>query len=100
MKVRDAATAAAPSGRCSHPDRRAPPPPQALSAMGDLDRGYATLHHCWDPVIELGGTTVWEVSKPDWATFLGPNDGVPGFEDGFTSLAHPWSRYVRASVRA
>ena len=71
---------------------RAPPSAQALSTAGDLDRGYAVVHRCWDVVIALGGTTVWEVSKPDWPAFLAPNDAVPGFEDGFTSLAHPWSR--------
>jgi hypothetical protein len=28
--------------------------------------------------------------QPDWNTAgLNPNDHVPGFEDGYTSLAHP-----------
>ena len=45
---------------------------QALSAAGELDRGHAVLHHCWDGMVQLGATTLWECYRPDWATFLRP----------------------------
>lgn len=45
---------------------------QALAVAGDLDRGYATIHLCWDFMIQLGATTVWESGRPDWADFLDP----------------------------
>ena len=73
---------------------------KALSTIGELDRGYAALHHCWDVVIDLGGTTVWETSRPYWTSMLGIHDGVPGFEDGFTSLAHPWASGATAWASA
>ena len=63
----------------------------ALAISGELDRALAVIHHCWDVMILLGATTTWETSKPDWDELLSPNDAVPGFDDGFTSLAHPWS---------
>ena len=63
----------------------------ALAINGYLDRALAIIHHCWDVMILLGATTTWETSKPDWDELLSPNDAVPGFDDGFTSLAHPWS---------
>jgi alpha-L-rhamnosidase len=66
----------------------------ALAAANDLDRAYAVLHRCWDVQILLGATTTWESSMPDWELILNPSDGVPGFEDGFTSMAHPWSSGV------
>jgi alpha-L-rhamnosidase len=64
---------------------------EALAVAGDLDRGVAVIHRCWDVMVVLGGTTTWETSSPDWALALDPTDAVPGFEDGFTSLAHPWA---------
>jgi hypothetical protein len=61
-------------------------------------------------MIDLGATTSWETSKPGWSSLLKSGDGVPAFQvfprgfascectahkpykqDGFTSLAHPWS---------
>jgi alpha-L-rhamnosidase len=65
---------------------------QALSAAGHVDLGYSTVLHCWGPQILLGATTVWETSQADWQFFLTPGPPpIPGFEDGFTSMAHPWS---------
>ena len=64
---------------------------RALAAAGDLDRGYAALHACWDVMLDLGATTTWETSKPGWAALLHVHDGIPGFQDGFASMAHPWA---------
>ena len=63
----------------------------ALAIAGEFDRAIAVIHHCWDVQILLGATTTWETSKPDWDDFLSPNEPIPGFSDGFTSLAHPWA---------
>lgn len=64
---------------------------EALAAASDLDRAYGIIHRCWDVMVLLEATTTWETSQPDWLTFLRPTDGLPGFEDGFTSMAHPRS---------
>lgn len=63
---------------------------EALSSAGYLDRAYATVHHCWDVQVVLGASCTWETSQPDWSSFLHPHAGIPGFEDGYTSMAHPW----------
>ena len=62
----------------------------ALSVAGDLDRGLATIHACWDVMLRLGATTTWEIAKPGWADFTELNGAVAGFQ-GWTSMAHPWS---------
>ena len=72
----------------------------ALATAGELDRGLATIHRCWDVGILLGGSTVWETSRPDWASYLPPHAGIPGFEDGFTSMAHPWASGATAWASA
>lgn len=64
---------------------------QSMALAGELDRGYATIRHCYDVMLLNGASTTYETSKPDWVNFLYPNDAVPAFEDGYTSLAHPWS---------
>lgn len=64
---------------------------KALGAVGELDRAYAVIHQCWDVMIELGATTTWETSKPGWVGQLAPLGPIPAFQDGFTSMAHPWS---------
>ena len=53
---------------------------RALASAGELDRGIAVIHACWDIMIDLGATTSWETSKPLWAQFLKENDGVPAFQ--------------------
>ena len=72
---------------------------QALAVAGELDRGTAAVHLCWDGMLRLGATTTWEIAKPAWDLFLHPTDNVPGFQ-GFTSLAHPWSSGATAWVTA
>jgi hypothetical protein len=64
---------------------------EAMALAGELDRAHAIIHHCYDVMLLNGASTTYETAKPEWVNFLAPNEGVPGFEDGFTSLAHPWS---------
>ena len=64
---------------------------QALAAAGALDRGLAMIDLCWGPELDMGGTTFWEISSPDWTAFTPYGDAVPNGENGFTSLCHPWS---------
>ena len=63
---------------------------QALAVAGELDRGLATVHICWDVMLRLGATTTWEISKPAWTDLFSPTNVIAQFQ-GFTSLAHPWS---------
>jgi alpha-L-rhamnosidase len=51
------------------------------------------VHACWDVMLHFGATTAYETAKPGWAATpaLAPNGPIPAFQDGFTSLAHPWS---------
>ena len=64
---------------------------RALGAAGQVDLGYAVLHACWDVMLQLGASTTYETSKPGWVGQLPPNAPVPAFQDGYTSLAHPWA---------
>ena len=73
---------------------------QGLAAAGELDRGLAALHRCWDVQVLLGASTTWETSQPDWTSVLDPGAPIPGFEDGFTSMAHPWSSGATAWATA
>ena len=62
-----------------------------MAAAGALDRGLASIALCWGPELEMGGTTFWEISSPDWVAFTPAGSPVPNGENGFTSLCHPWS---------
>jgi alpha-L-rhamnosidase len=62
-----------------------------MAAAGALDRGLAMVDLCWGPELDMGGTTFWEISSPDWAAFTAYGDAVPNGENGYTSLCHPWS---------
>jgi hypothetical protein len=53
---------------------------RALAAAGDIDRGVAVVHACWDVMIDLDATTSWETSKPGWSQLLKATDGVPAFQ--------------------
>lgn len=63
---------------------------EALALAGELDRGLATIHACWDVMVHLGATTTWEIAKPGWDDVFSPYSVVGQFQ-GFTSMAHPWS---------
>lgn len=48
-----------------------------LAAGGALDRGLASVSLCWGPELDMGGTTFWEISSPDWAAFTPAGDPIP-----------------------
>ena len=67
---------------------------QALARMGRHDEALAAIRKHWGGQIFYGGTTFFEVYRPDWNEALGPNDPVPNNQCGFTSLAHAWGSGV------
>jgi alpha-L-rhamnosidase len=64
--------------------------------MGQFDYAVAAIKLCWGGMIELGGTTFWEIYSPEWNRFMAPHavDAVPNGQNGFTSMCHPWSSGV------
>jgi hypothetical protein len=69
---------------------------QAMALMDRYDEAVVTVHDNWGGQIEYGGTTYFEVFRPDWLQFLGRNDPIPNSQSGWTSLAHPWGGGVTA----
>ena len=70
---------------------------QGLGNAGAIDKAVASIHRCWGSEIELGATSFWEISHPDWLLSFptGPESAIPHSipygENGQTSLCHPWS---------
>ncbi len=69
---------------------------QAMTRLGRIDEALQTVDDCWGGQLDYGGTTYFEVFRPDWVRMLGTNDPVPNSQSGWTSLAHPWSSGVTA----
>ena len=67
---------------------------RALSELGRTDAALDTVKEYWGGQIGYGGTTFFEVYRPDWNDELRPNDPVPNNQCGYTSLAHPWGAGV------
>ncbi len=67
---------------------------QAMGRLGSHDDALVTVGDTWGRQIDYGGTTFFEVFRPDWLDVLGPNDPVPNSQSGWTSLAHPWGAGV------
>jgi hypothetical protein len=72
----------------------------ALSAAGLLDRGVESARKVWGVELQLGATTFWEQSHPDWRGIVAPGPGPVPNEAGWSSLAHPWSAGVTAWLSA
>jgi alpha-L-rhamnosidase len=70
---------------------------QGLGNAGAMDKAVASINRCWGSEIELGATSFWEISHPDWLLSFptGPVSSIPHSipfgENGQTSLCHPWS---------
>jgi len=64
---------------------------QAMARVGLYDDALAAVRDLWGAQLKYGGTTFFELFRPDWNRFLGPNDPVPNNQTGYTSLCHPWS---------
>lgn len=69
---------------------------QAMAAIGRYDEALVTVRDNWGGQLSYGGTTYFEVFRPDWLRFLAGNDPVPNSQSGWTSLAHPWGGGVSA----
>lgn len=69
---------------------------QAMSAMNRVDDALVTVRDNWGGQLRYGSTTYFEVFRPDWLDFLGPNDPIPNSQSGWTSLSHPWGGGVSA----
>lgn len=69
---------------------------QALTALGRIDDALVTARDNWGGQLAYGGTTYFEVFRPDWLEILGDNDPIPNSQAGWTSLSHPWGGGVTA----
>ena len=67
---------------------------QALGNLGKYDFATAAVDMCWGGQIRLGATTYWEVYNNDWDDILQPNGPILNYQNGPTSLCHPWSSGV------
>ncbi len=64
---------------------------QALGNMGKFDYASAALDMCWGGQVKLGATTYWEVYNIDWDSIVEVNGPVLNYQNGPTSLCHPWA---------
>lgn len=69
---------------------------QAMATIDKYDEALLTVRDNWGGQLKYGGTTFFEVFRPDWLDFLDKNDPVPNSQSGWTSLAHPWGAGVSA----
>ena len=67
---------------------------QAMANTGNYDDAVATILDMYSGQIEYGGTTFFEVYRPQWNDVIGKNAPVPNGQVGYTSLAHPWGSGV------
>lgn len=67
---------------------------QALANINRYDEAISTINKYWGGQIDLGGTSFFEVYRPDWNLVLGRNDPIPNNQCGYTSLAHSWGAGV------
>lgn len=67
---------------------------QALANINRYDEAISTINKYWGGQIDLGGTSFFEVYRPDWNLVLGKNDPIPNNQCGYTSLTHPWGAGV------
>ena len=58
----------------------------------DMERGLASIELCWGPMLKINKGCFWELSSPDWPTFLKEGDMPPTMP----SLCHPWASGVTA----
>jgi len=67
---------------------------QALANINRHNEAISTTRRYWGGQIDLGGTSFFEVYRPDWNLVLERNDPIPNNQCGYTSLTHPWSAGV------
>ena len=64
---------------------------QALSGLGQLDRGVESIRAIWGAHVESGATTFWETSHPSSVVLPPGPSPPPGEQSGWVSYCHPWS---------
>jgi alpha-L-rhamnosidase len=65
-----------------------------ISAMAKAehhDEAIGAIKDNWGGQLRYGGTTFFEVYRPQWNTILNTNDAPPNNQAGYTSFTHPWS---------
>ena len=67
---------------------------QAMANTGNYDDAIEAILDMYSGQIEYGGTTFFEVYRPQWNDVLRKNVPVPNGQVGYTSLAHPWGSGV------
>ncbi|MCI8360045.1 MAG: hypothetical protein HFE86_01745 [Clostridiales bacterium] len=67
---------------------------QAMAESGHYDDAISSILDLWGGQIAYGGTTLFEMYRPDWNDGIETNAPVPNNQGGYTSLAHPWSAGV------
>lgn len=66
----------------------------AMARIGRYDEAISAIKDSWGGQIKYGGTTFFEVFRPQWNEILSSNDAPPNNQAGYTSLTHPWSAGV------
>ncbi|OOQ58768.1 alpha-L-rhamnosidase C-terminal domain-containing protein [Mucilaginibacter pedocola] len=66
----------------------------AMAKMNRYDDAISAVKDSWGGQLKYGGTTFFEVFRPDWNNILKPNDAPINNQCGYTSLCHPWSAGV------
>jgi hypothetical protein len=62
--------------------------------MNKTDDAVSSIKDLWGGQIEYGGTTSFEVYRPQWNEILGKNGAPINCQNGYTSLCHPWGAGV------
>lgn len=63
----------------------------AMARAEHFDEAISAIKDSWGGQIRYGGTTFFEVYRPQWNDILNQNDAPPNNQAGYTSFTHPWS---------
>ena len=66
----------------------------AMAKARQYDDALSAIHDTWGGQLRYGGTTFFEVYRPQWNEILGENDAPVNNQAGYTSFTHPWSSGV------
>lgn len=64
-----------------------------LQGLGNADRmehALGSIKLCWGPMMKLGKGCFWEISSPEWLSFIKDGDQAPHLP----SYCHPWASGV------
>lgn len=66
----------------------------AMAKTQHFDEAISAIKDSWGGQLRYGGTTFFEVFRPQWNNILNKNDAPPNNQAGYTSFTHPWSAGV------